>query len=611
MIKLTVKVRIFCRLAPLVVACFYATDARAQGTIELAKTSTVRIEGAVQGSGVIINKNLGEYTVLTAWHVIKSNQSGEEISIVTHDGRSYLSSIRRSKRVGSLDMAVIDFSSNIDYRVAATLKSSKRTKSQDPIFIAGYPNKSPGQLAVSRGYLVANAEVGIDQGYQLLYDSATSPGMSGGPVFNLDFDVVGIHGRGELDIKTYLSSGKQSKTSISQGIPIYYFDQFVNGREVKSRSQSASTWDDYMGLLNQLYLTDDDTGHREIKPGQAQTAIRIIDQVIRLRPELSFAHALKGVLMSDIDPSLGQFNVYTKASIKLLNAYQSISEKARKLFYEERLDESLELFKYAVRFVHNVGAENHMYMASIYGTKKNFDAAIAEAQKGLAIASNLYKRGLSVTTLQPADASISQKELDATTITVLYRTLAAAYMWKDDYDNAASTYDEAIDVLLSLEKSDYVKSALGDAYAGRASATLFLTNRSDWACDYYSDAKGFGASDLNLEKLCEGPSSRSNFDPSKMKEMMNKLAADICLDRAPYEPVNFHKEAEALVQAVKGAPKFYTAFKSDSSLLAWAYTIAYKAFQICPETLPAGAVVRPDESWNWEGLWDHVNPKKS
>ena len=46
--------------------------------------------------------------------------------------------------------------------------------------------------------MVANAQVGIDQGYQLLYDNKTDIGMSGG-LLNADGQIISLHGRGEKD----------------------------------------------------------------------------------------------------------------------------------------------------------------------------------------------------------------------------------------------------------------------------------------------------------------------------------------------------------------------------------------------------------------------------
>ena len=45
----------------------------------------MKIEGAIQGSGVIIDRGGSTYKVLSAWHVIGANKPGEEVDIITSD----------------------------------------------------------------------------------------------------------------------------------------------------------------------------------------------------------------------------------------------------------------------------------------------------------------------------------------------------------------------------------------------------------------------------------------------------------------------------------------------------------------------------------------------
>ena len=56
---------------------------------ETDKQITVKIEGATQGSGVIIKKEDNVYTVLTAWHVIKDVNQNEELAIITSDEKEH------------------------------------------------------------------------------------------------------------------------------------------------------------------------------------------------------------------------------------------------------------------------------------------------------------------------------------------------------------------------------------------------------------------------------------------------------------------------------------------------------------------------------------------
>ena len=88
----------------IVVPNILATEIKAESKDKLkieriAKEITVRIEGATQGSGVLYKKdelfslkNPGKefiYEVITAWHVIKDNLPGEEITIITPDDQKY------------------------------------------------------------------------------------------------------------------------------------------------------------------------------------------------------------------------------------------------------------------------------------------------------------------------------------------------------------------------------------------------------------------------------------------------------------------------------------------------------------------------------------------
>ena len=84
----------------------------------IAKAITVRIEGATQGSGVLVKKEGNRYTVLTAWHVVSGNRPGEELAIFTPDGKAHQLEQGSIQRLGEVDMAVLTFSSAGAYEVA-------------------------------------------------------------------------------------------------------------------------------------------------------------------------------------------------------------------------------------------------------------------------------------------------------------------------------------------------------------------------------------------------------------------------------------------------------------------------------------------------------------
>jgi len=69
----------------------------ASAVAKVAKAITVRIEGATQGSGVLVKKEGNRYTVLTAWHVVSGNRQVEELALFTPDGKK-----RRGYKCSSL-----------------------------------------------------------------------------------------------------------------------------------------------------------------------------------------------------------------------------------------------------------------------------------------------------------------------------------------------------------------------------------------------------------------------------------------------------------------------------------------------------------------------------
>ena len=68
---------------------------------KIVKEISVQILGAASsGSGVLVRREGEKYIVLTAWHVIKDNLPGEEIDIVTFDGKVHSTEVSTLERIG-------------------------------------------------------------------------------------------------------------------------------------------------------------------------------------------------------------------------------------------------------------------------------------------------------------------------------------------------------------------------------------------------------------------------------------------------------------------------------------------------------------------------------
>ena len=189
----------------------------------IARAITVRIEGATQGSGVLISKQGTRYTVLTSWHVLSSNKSGEEISIITADGALHMATPDSSQQIGNIDIATIQFSSTSNYSVAQMGRPSASSMG-DQLLVAGYPLPTTAvpvkMLRLISGSLVAKSDLKLPGGYQLLYSNPTLPGMSGGPVLDRDGLLIAIHGKAERDDHISERLGKSVASRTNMGIPI-------------------------------------------------------------------------------------------------------------------------------------------------------------------------------------------------------------------------------------------------------------------------------------------------------------------------------------------------------------------------------------------------------
>ena len=235
------------------IACAGNNPAMGQDATSVAKKAqeiTVRIEGATDGSGVVVKSTNNRYLVLTAWHVVKSHQPGEELWITTGDKKKHRMLKGSIRRVGELDLAELEFESDQIYR-PADIKNSATLKTGERIFVSGFPLATeavPRRIfRFTDGIVVANAAIKIPRGYSLLYSNKTLPGMSGGSVLDSEGRLVGIHGQGETDYELSREAQIAVKTGTNQGIPSKLF----KAAEVKE-PQGELTAADHLAIANSL-----------------------------------------------------------------------------------------------------------------------------------------------------------------------------------------------------------------------------------------------------------------------------------------------------------------------------------------------------------------------
>lgn len=173
----------------------------------IAKTITVRIDGANTGSGIIVEHQADRYIVLSNWHVVSAGDkpiSPKLLTIGTVDGQRYPISAKKIVRVDKLDLAILEFQSKRRYSIAS-IGNSDALSTGELLYVSGWADPSPQFSTRTYQLLIGNLSGRIDRpqdGYALVYTVNALPGMSGGPVLDSRGNLVGINGRATVDLRT-------------------------------------------------------------------------------------------------------------------------------------------------------------------------------------------------------------------------------------------------------------------------------------------------------------------------------------------------------------------------------------------------------------------------
>jgi uncharacterized protein (DUF433 family) len=163
------------------------------------KEFTVQIDGEETGTGTIIEQNGNTYTVLTCWHVLDTPGS---YKIITPDGQEYQAT--QIKNLPDADLATIEFTSSRIYPIAE-LGDSGAVTPETSTYVVGYPDPIPG--IPERAYTFLDAAVVSklakgEKGYTIIHDNPSTPGSSGGGMFDVNGSLVGVNGKFISDANT-------------------------------------------------------------------------------------------------------------------------------------------------------------------------------------------------------------------------------------------------------------------------------------------------------------------------------------------------------------------------------------------------------------------------
>ena len=166
----------------------------------MARKITVRIDGAENGSGIIIaRRNDNQYLVLTNWHVVEKEG---QYQVYTADGQSY--PVLGKTQLGGIDLALIAFSSPVTYTIASKGNSDDLMRG-NTVHFAGYTERVRGEknrnfhFSADQIILRFLGENDNEDGYEIVYTGELIKGMSGGPLLNNNGELIGIIGQANID----------------------------------------------------------------------------------------------------------------------------------------------------------------------------------------------------------------------------------------------------------------------------------------------------------------------------------------------------------------------------------------------------------------------------
>lgn len=266
---------------------------------QIAKSVTVRIDSQTPGSGVIIKREGSTYTVLTAAHVVATEDTYQ---VIAPDNKRYPITYSTIKRLPGADLAILNFTSNQIYSVVK-MGDSTKVLAGDPSY-SGFMSirtEEPKVIFIhTKGQITVNANRPLEDGYALVHSTPASPDMSGGPLLNDQGLLIGIHGRTDAMDKP--------KGQNNLGIPINIFLGLIP-KVAPTLGFPAPT---AVTIPNQF--TADDYFLQAVdksNKSQFKAAIANYDQVIRLNPNFAEAYLNRGIArasLKDFQGAIADYN---------------------------------------------------------------------------------------------------------------------------------------------------------------------------------------------------------------------------------------------------------------------------------------------------------------
>ncbi|MCO5798401.1 MAG: serine protease [Dolichospermum sp. LBC05a] len=393
---------------------------------QIAEKITVLIDNNQNiGSGTLIKREGNTYTVLTAFHNVKTPNL--KYTIVTPDGQRYPINVQNIQPLGTaVDLTVVQFNSSQVYQVAK-LGNSDVVKRRDNVYVGGF---RPGTGSIPtplydcfNGEILANAnQARLDGGANLVYNNPTVRGMSGGPVLNPQGELIAIHARGD----------EYENRNINRyaGIPINTFMKISAGVRVRDKPQGRELKaDDYYALAAQKYEQKDYRG-----------VIVASTEVIRLTPNNANAYIYRGNAryeLGDKQAAIADYNQAIKINPNSDLAYYNRGNARYELGDKQA---AIQDYNQAIKINPNY-ADAYYNRGLIYSKLGDKQAAIKDYNEAIKINPNYadvyYSRGIAHRELGDKEAAIADYQ-------------QAAKLYQQQGKNG--DYQDALDTIRELQQ---------------------------------------------------------------------------------------------------------------------------------------------------------------
>ena len=392
-------------ILPMVVTSV-ATALSSQEVGEIAKKITVLIQTPfASGSGIIVGRQGNTYRIITNEHVIRDVTPGAEVDVITSDQERHRVGGETIKVVPGVDLAVLELVSNKDYPVAQ-IGDGSAARAGSKVYVAGYPvitiSITRPIYTFTEGKITANASRPLEDGYSLVYNNSTLPGMSGGAVLNEKGELIGVHGRADIDTKLQKTGNPdvRIKTGFNLGIPISIYQSWSDTGNTPDRI-AANTMlraDDFFIQAGRKYEQGDDQG-----------ALANLNQAIALNPNYVYGYYNRGLVKSnlgDYPGAIADFDRALELDSKLVEAYNNRGNAKSNLGDISGaiadFDRALELDSKLVEAYNNRGNAKSS-LGDLPGAIADYSAAINLNPN---LASAYYNRGLARSELGEKEPAI-------------------------------------------------------------------------------------------------------------------------------------------------------------------------------------------------------------